>query len=82
VWNIERVYEEPYAEGPGSIHGQQTIGQVFANTLVTKTLTQRLKSRFELVETRCSDAAKRLQEDPEMKEMINAMDPVVRRFSR
>jgi molybdopterin-biosynthesis enzyme MoeA-like protein len=44
-----------------------------------KTLTQRLKSQgFELVETEMfGDAAKRLQEDPEMKEMINAMDPVV-----
>jgi hypothetical protein len=51
----------------------------FANLVSFKTLTQRLKSPgFELVETEMfGDAAKRLQEDPEMKEMINAMDPVV-----
>jgi hypothetical protein len=78
-WNIERVYEEPYTEGTGQMVDVyvETIGQVLREYLVSfKTLTQRLKSQgFELVETYLPP---NVQEDPEMKEMINAMDPVVR----
>jgi SAM-dependent methyltransferase len=86
VWNLERKYEEPATEGTGQVVEVyvETIGQVLREYLVSfKTLTQRLKSAgFELVETEMfGDAARRLADDADMKDMISAMDPVVRRFS-
>jgi hypothetical protein len=70
VWNIERVYEEPYTEGTGRVIDVyvETIGQVLREVSGNRTFTQRLKSQgFELVEPRCLGMHKRLQDD-QMKE--------------
>jgi hypothetical protein len=54
VWNIERVYEEPYTEGRSglSMYTSRRSDRFYASIWSAKTLTQRLKSQgFELVET-------------------------------
>lgn len=86
AWNVRREFEGKYQRGTGQAVEVfvETIGQPMREYLVHfDTLTQRLKSAgFELAETEMfGDTAKRLAKDPELKGLVEAMNPVVRRFS-
>jgi hypothetical protein len=86
AWNVRREFEGKYQRGTGQAVEVfvETIGKPMREYLVHfDTLAQRLKSAgFELVETEMfGDTAKRLAKDPELKGLVEAMNPVVRRFS-
>jgi hypothetical protein len=81
--NIERVARAVYGRNRSglSMYTSRRSDRFYASIWSVKTAYMRSRARASSWwRPRCLGMAKRLQDDPEMKEMINAMDPVVRRF--